>query len=364
MLKRFSICKTRFMLKRLIILILVLHISFLLYGDENELTVGVTDAPPFIIMEGDRITGLTVDLWDCISDSLDVDYHFVETEYDNVATNISEGEINISIAPMAVSSEHAETTFFSQPFYITTMCVAVENHYESGFLTIVKNLFSLSFLKTIGLLLFINFGIGTLIWLAERNTNPAFSNKINGIIDGFWWSWVTMTTVGYGDKSPLSRNGKILGTIWMLVAILIISGFTATISSELTTKRLQNNVSSLHDLHKMKVGCLEGRNTAIYLDYKHIAYKKYNTLDEAFEALEKGEINALVDDGATLNYYFNKKERSLSKKITLIELPNNKEYYCFMSSDPMLVNKINPYLLSFLESEQWSRLLRKYGLSE
>ena len=330
----------------------------------ENLTVGVTNAPPFIIIDNDNISGLTIDLWDNISDSLNVDYHFVETDIDNVVTNIKEGEINISIAPMAVNSTHAEMNFYSQPFYITTMCVAIENHYESGFVTIIKNLFSLSFLKTIGLLLLINFTIGTLIWLAERKDNPGFSDNINGIIDGFWWSWVTMTTVGYGDKSPQSKNGKILATVWMLVAILIISGFTATISSELTTKRLQNNVSNIHDLHKMKVGCVEGRNTVIYLDYKHIKSKEYPTFEKAINALEKGDINALVDDGATLNYYCNKRERNIGKKITLVELPNNKEYYCFMSSDPMLVNRINPYLLSFLESEQWSKLLRKYGIGE
>lgn len=352
------------MLRRFFILINLIFISFYMNANEDKLTVGVTDSPPFIIIEDDEITGLTIDLWNNISDSLKVDYHFVETDIENVVTSISEGEINISIAPMAVSSSHAETTFYSQPFYITTMCVAIENHYESGFVTIVKNLFSIAFLKTIGLLLFINFTIGTLIWLAERKENPAFSDKLNGIIDGFWWSWVTMTTVGYGDKSPQSKNGKILATIWMLVAILIISGFTATISSELTTKRLQNNINNVHDLHKMKVGCVQGRNTSIYLDYKHIKSKEYVSFEKAFDALEKGEINALVDDGATLNYYFNKRERNLGKKITLIELPNNKEYYCFMSSDPILLNRINPYLLSFLESEHWGRLLKRYGLSE
>lgn len=352
------------MLRRFFILIILIIISSYTNGKEDELIVGVTNTPPFIIIEDDKITGLTIDLWNNISDSLKVNYHFVETNIENVVANISEGEINISIAPMAVNSVHAETTFYSQPFYITTMCVAVENHYESGFVTIVKNLFSLAFLKTIGLLLLINFGIGTLIWLAERKDNPDFSDKMNGIIDGFWWSWVTMTTVGYGDKSPQSKNGKILATIWMLVAILIISGFTATISSELTTKRLQNNVTNINDLHRMKVGCVEGRNTVIYLDYKHVKSRKYPTFEKAFEALEKGEINALVDDGATLTYFFNKREKSHGKKITLIELPNNKEYYCFMSSDALLVNKINPYLLSYLESEQWNKLLKKYGINE
>lgn len=352
------------MLKRFILLTIIVIFSFSLNAKGEELSVGVTNSPPFIIIEGDNISGLTIDLWNVISDSLNMDYHFVKTDYENVVTNISEGDISISIAPMAISSAHADSTFFTQPFYITSMCVAVENHDESGFVTIVRNLFSLSFLKTLGLLLLINFSIGTLIWLAERNSNPAFSNKIDGIVDGFWWSWVTMTTVGYGDKSPQSKNGKILATIWMLVAILIISGFTATISSELTTKRLQDNVADIHDLHKMKVGCLEGRNTAVYLDYKHIKYKKYLSFKDAFEALEKGEINALVDDGATLNYYFNKKVKTFAKNITLIELPNNKEYYCFMSSQPYLVNKINPYLLGFLESEQWNKLLRKYGINE
>ena len=62
--------------------------------------------------------------------------------------------------------------------------------------------------------------------------------------------------------------------------------------------------------------------------------------------------------------HFNKKGKTFAKNITLIELPNNKEYYCFMSSQPYLVNKINPYLLGFLESEQWNKLLRKYGINE
>ena len=156
------------MLRRLIFLIIIIISAVSLKAEGEELSVGVTDSPPFIIIEDDKITGLTIDLWNVISDSMNIDYHFVRNDFDDVMTNIYEGEVNISIAPMAINSSHADSTFYTQPFYITSMCVAVENHYESGFVTIIKNLFSLSFLKTIGLLLLINFSIGLLIWLAER----------------------------------------------------------------------------------------------------------------------------------------------------------------------------------------------------
>mgnify|MGYP003292279980 CR=1 FL=1 len=133
------------MLRRLFLLIIIVISVISLKAEGEELSVGVTDSPPFIIIENDDISGLTIDLWNVISDSLNVNYHFVQTDYEKVVTNISEGEINISIAPMAISSSHADSTFLTQPFYITSMCVAVEYHNESGFVTIVKNLFSIAF---------------------------------------------------------------------------------------------------------------------------------------------------------------------------------------------------------------------------
>ncbi|MGO2102628.1 MAG: ion channel [Psychroflexus halocasei] len=43
-----------------------------------------------------------------------------------------------------------------------------------------------------------------------------------------------MTTVGYGDKSPLSLGGRIVGLIWMFMAVIILSSLTAGIASALT----------------------------------------------------------------------------------------------------------------------------------
>lgn len=49
--------------------------------------------------------------------------------------------------------------------------------------------------------------------------------------DALWWSFVTATTVGYGDLSPASGAGRIVASLLMLVGIGLIGSLTSTITS-------------------------------------------------------------------------------------------------------------------------------------
>ena len=57
-----------------------------------------------------------------------------------------------------------------------------------------------------------------------------------------------MTTVGYGDKAPVTWAGRLLSLIWMFGSIFFIAFFAAVLASSFTVVRLQQSVDGPEDL--------------------------------------------------------------------------------------------------------------------
>ncbi len=69
----------------------------------------------------------------------------------------------------------------------------------------------------------------------ESGLNEAFQN----IWDTFWYSIVTITTVGYGDKSPITVGGKIVGLFLMGMGVIVLAAVTGQIASFLVDQQLR-----------------------------------------------------------------------------------------------------------------------------
>jgi len=67
------------------------------------------------------------------------------------------------------------------------------------------------------------------IFFFERMTNPQFKS----FGDAIWWSFVTVTTVGYGDKVPITPFGRLIGIILMLTGIGVIGVASGTMATYL-----------------------------------------------------------------------------------------------------------------------------------
>jgi voltage-gated potassium channel len=67
-----------------------------------------------------------------------------------------------------------------------------------------------------------------LVLLFEENSK---GGNIHSYPDALWWAVVTVTTVGYGDRYPVSEGGRVVAVILMLLGIGLIGVLTATVAS-------------------------------------------------------------------------------------------------------------------------------------
>ncbi|WP_338327313.1 potassium channel family protein [Porphyromonas gingivalis] len=57
------------------------------------------------------------------------------------------------------------------------------------------------------------------------------TSNITTAEDAIWWSYVTITTVGYGDKYPVTTEGRIIAMFLMTAGVGLFGTFTAYIAS-------------------------------------------------------------------------------------------------------------------------------------
>ncbi len=77
-----------------------------------------------------------------------------------------------------------------------------------------------------------------LVLLSERDAN---ARQFQTFGDAIWWSIVTISTVGYGDKVPITTAGRIVGSITIVSGIILISLFTATVSSVFVARKIKES---------------------------------------------------------------------------------------------------------------------------
>lgn len=331
---------------------------------QKELVIGVKETPPFVIQNEDgTYRGVSIDLWNSVAREMNLSYRYKTMELPEILKALEQDEIDISINPLTVTSNRVRAFNFSQPFYITSLAIATQKKDTNALWAFVKNFFSIDFMKAVLLLFLVILVFGLLAWLFERKANPdEFESGWKGIWSGIWWSAVTMTTVGYGDKSPQSFGGRIVALIWMFTAIVIISGFTASIASSLTINQLGTDISGPEDLKDYDVITVIGSTSEKYLSQKGIQYSAVDDPAKALNAVANGDADAMVYDDPVMKFLTAKEK--LSDRVVVLPHQFNTQYYGFSVSKKQnqLLESINPLLLKTIEDVKWKATLNDYHL--
>jgi len=329
---------------------------------DKKVIVGTKPAPPFSFKNEHGIwTGISIDLWRNIANELGMQYEIKEFDLKGLLNAVNNNTVDFGVAAVTITPSREDSFDFSHAFYHTGLGIAVPVKQKSSpVLTILKQLFSFQFFGYLMALVFTLFCVGFLIWMAEKHKNPnQYRSGLKGILDGLWWSAVTMTTVGYGDTVPKSYLGRLIALVWMFMAIIIISFFTAGIASSLTVSQLDYGVKCFDDLYDVAVGSLEKSTTTKYLQKKNIHTQTYGSVLKGMEALANGEIDAMVHDRPILQFYANK---SLKGKVTVIKaMFNPQSYGIAMPAKSPYREQINHELLKrWTNEEYWNKLTSRY----
>lgn len=65
-------------------------------------------------------------------------------------------------------------------------------------------------------------------------------SNIKNAEDALWWSYTTITTVGYGDKFPITSEGRIVAVMLMTIGVGLFGTITASFASLLTERNKQS----------------------------------------------------------------------------------------------------------------------------
>jgi len=152
------------------------------------------------------------------------------------------------------------------------------------------------------LLLFITITAGIAIYVFEEQQNK----DINSLFDALYWALITISTVGYGDISPVTPQGRVVSMVIIVTGIAMISFVTSVIvsafSEKLTELKENRIIEEINKNEEFMIICGYGQMTRMFLKHYSTEYnRRYivieNDKEKVEEAIKEG-YRAIHDDAS------------------------------------------------------------------
>jgi ABC-type amino acid transport substrate-binding protein len=220
-------------------------------------------------------------------------------------------------------------------------------------------IFSKRLLYGVSIFVFVLLIAAHIIWILERRHNPQFPRAYpQGIWQSIWWAVVTVTTVGYGDKTPQGGVGRLFGLVWILAGYFVFAYFTASVSSTVTVRELHGTINGPEDLFGKRVATVEKSTAAAYLKRQGISASELPDVDQICGLLSSGGVEAVVYDAPVLQHYATQQGKGKVKVVGLIF--KEKNYGMALHENSALRDRINIALLELMESGEYEIITRKW----
>lgn len=329
----------------------------------EKINVGIHAFAPLTKKEKDGSwSGFEVAMWKSIVQNLGAESVYQEEEnFSQILDNTHKGKYDIAFAGITRTMERKEKVRMS--FATLESGLAILSRPSSGMQisSFIKKVFNRD-LGFIGILL-LSFSLiyAHIYWLIERGASVAV-NYFPGVFEAVWWSVVTFSTVGYGDIYPESLLGKAFGIFAIVTGLAIFGLYIGNLSASLVLEKRSARIATLRDLAGKRVGTKRGTSSVSFLQDKKCVVSEFVTIADAYDALKKEEIDAVVFDRSVLQY----DNKSITKDFSLSDENISYQAYAFIfpkGDDRSLIDAVNKEIIHFHESGEYDKLYNQYFTS-
>jgi len=329
------------------------------------LRIAARSLPPFVIYESRIYGGFEIELAELLGTQLgqDIEIYAADTIAKQL-DDVSRGAADVALGGVAITQSREEIIDFSLPVLDTGLTILVPTDTDQGILGQISGFFRTIASSDLPWLLVI-FGIAVLvaahlIWLTERRSNPDFAEPYGkGIWDSFYWSVVTMSTVGYGDKVARGNLGRVLALVWIAAGTLVFATFTAAMASALAVEEIRGDIRGPADLPGNRVATVSGSAGQTYLSGIGISPVLVEDIEVAYGLLDDDAVDAIVFDAPVLRFHATREGEGAVATVGP-DFENVQYGIVIAHEDRELREQVNLALLEIIESGAYEQLHDKW----
>lgn len=326
-----------------------------------SITVATRILPPFVMEGSAGFDGFSVDLWTELAKRSAVNFTWKKTEnVKAILATVESGEAQVGIAAISITAAREQKFDFSQPMFDSGLQVMVSAKNDGGFSPrqILGYFTQGAMPYLMGILALLILVPGHIMWWVERShQESSFSRQyFPGIFQAM--GWALSAAAGQQNSDPRTRLGRVMSAAAIFVSLLFLTYWQAELTSSFTVQQLQGEISGPDDLPGKLVGTTAGSTSAAYLTAKQAKVHEFQSITDAFTALESGKLDAVVFDAPVLLYHAATAGRGKVRVVGPIFKRENYGILFPRGSD--LRKKINEALLTMREDGTYDTLYSKW----